>query len=51
MEANDILDAKNIVLRDVLLTHKLFDKLLEGKISDLLNQYQGLQNCYHLIKT
>ena len=50
MESNDIMDAKNIVLRDVLMTNKVLDNLLEGKINDLLTHYQHLQNCYHIIK-
>lgn len=40
MESNDILDAKNIVLRDVLLTNKALVKILEYKINDLLTHYQ-----------
>lgn len=51
MESNDIMDAKNVVLRDVLMTNKVLDKVLEFKINDLLHHYQGLQNSYHLIKT
>lgn len=45
------MDAKNVVLRDVLLSNKVLDKLLESKINDLLGNYQELQNSYHLIKT
>jgi hypothetical protein len=45
------MDAKNVMLRDVLMTNQVLDKLLEGKISDLLTHYQDLQNSYHLIKT
>lgn len=44
------MDMKNNVLRDLLLTNQLLDKLLYSKISDLLNHYQELQKSYHLIK-
>lgn len=45
------MDAKNVVLREVLMTNKVLDKVLEYKINNLLNNFQALQNCYHLIKT
>jgi hypothetical protein len=51
IEMNDILDAKNTVLREVLLTNKALDKLLERKISELLIHYHDLQTSYHMIKT
>lgn len=51
MESNDIMDAKNIVLREVLMTNKVLDNILKFKINNLLNYYQGLQSSYHLIKT
>ena len=50
MESNDIMDAKNVVLRDVLMANKLLDKVLEGKINDLLARYEKVQNNYHIIR-
>lgn len=50
MESNDIMDAKNVVLRDVLMANKLLGKLLEGKINELLARYEDFQKSYHIIR-
>ena len=51
IESNDIMDAKNVILRNVLMTNKMLNKLLDSQISDLLCRNNKLQNSYHLIKT
>ncbi len=45
------MDAKNVVMREILMTNRLVDKLLENKISRLIVKNQKIQNAFHKIKT
>lgn len=51
LESNDIMDAKNVVMREILMTNRLMDKVLENKISRLILKNQKVQNAFHKIKT
>ena len=50
IEGNDPFDTTNIISRNIALTNKLADQILEQKIHCLLANYGDTQNAFHKIK-